>query len=412
MYRVNLHVLPGLLLGTAISLSAPALAASYKPLHDFTGLSHGDGQIPSGELVADSLGRLYGTTFLGGTHGGGTVFRLTKNGRSWSEEILFNFPGSAGVMGGVAIGPSGELYGTTKIGGFASSGTVWRLNTDGTLTTLHEFNPAGGDGFFPEAGLVMGKDGMLYGTTAGQPPQDGGVPGPNVIYGTVYRVSPDGDASKYAVLHVFGATSDGQFPLRGRLLVDRKGVLTGTTNLGGKNSDGTVYRLSPPKKHQTAWTETVLHDFPTSGQFDAVGPVSGVARALDGTLYGCAGGGTHGNGAVYALKTTGEEQVLYNFGDHADDPAAATSCAVMVDADGTLYGTSQGGGANANKGTLFSLTPPAGGSGAWTVSVLHSFGAGDGQSPDAAPLKRGKMLYGTAELGGSAGDGMAFVFKP
>src|ERR1700679_2743974 len=123
-------------------LASSASAASYKVLHDFAGVS--DGQQPS-ELVADSAGRLYGTTFEGGSQGGGTVFRLTKTGKTWSVETLANLSG--GVLGGVLIGPSGELYGTTKFGGTFSAGTIWRLDPSGstwTLTTLHQFNVTSG----------------------------------------------------------------------------------------------------------------------------------------------------------------------------------------------------------------------------------------------------------------------------
>ncbi len=387
-----------------VAWAAPASATSYKVLHNFSS----DGQRPSGALVADSAGRLYGTTFEGGAHGGGTVFRLTKTGKTWTEEVLFGFSG--GVQGGVVIGPSGELYGTTKIGGTFSSGTVWRLDPSGstwTLTTLHEFNPTAGDGYYPTAGLVFGKDGLLYGTTMGQQPQDGQQSQQSPMYGTVFSLSPQGDATEYALLHVFGGTNDGQFPGLGRLAVDRKGVLTGTTELGGTLSDGTAFQLTPPTRHQTAWTETVLHNFGATG--DAVGPFTGLARGMDGTFYGCATWGKNGFGAVYSL-TGSSEKVLYNFGDQPNDPSAASVCAVTVDATGTIYGTANSGGAN-GKGALFSVAPPESGQTAWTETVLHSFGTGDGQSPSSAPLKRGRMLYGAADLGGASGNGAVYVLK-
>jgi uncharacterized repeat protein (TIGR03803 family) len=399
-----LHVGLGTL--ALVLMASAASAASYKVLHDFAGVS--DGQQPS-ELVADSTGRLYGTTFEGGSNGGGTVFRLTKTGKTWSVETLASLSG--GVLGGVLIGPSGELYGTTKIGGTFSSGTVWRLDPSGstwTLTTLHEFNPTSGDGFYPTAGLAFGKDGLIYGTTQGQQPQDGQQSSQSPQYGTVFSISPNGDSTEYALVHVFGGTNDGQFPGLGRLIVDNKGVISGTTELGGTLSDGTAFQLTPPKKKQTVWSETVLHNF--GGFTDAVGPFTGLARGLDGTLYGCATWGKNGNGAVYSLNGT-SEKVLYNFGDQPNDPNAASICAVSIDRTGTIYGTANSGGAN-SKGALFQVTPPAGGGTAWTETVLHSFGAGDGQSPSAAPLVRGKMLYGSTTLGGAGGDGAVYVLKP
>jgi uncharacterized repeat protein (TIGR03803 family) len=400
------HILRAGLGALALALLASsASAASYKVLHDFAGVS--DGQQPS-ELVADSAGRLYGTTFEGGSQGGGTVFRLTKTGKTWSVETLADLSG--GVLGGVLIGPSGELYGTTKFGGTLSAGTVWRLDLSGstwTLTTLHQFDVTSGDGYYPAAGLAFGKDGLIYGTTMGQQPQDGQQASQDPMYGTVFNISPSGDATEYAQLHVFGGPNDGQFPGLGRLSIDSKGVISGTTELGGKLSDGTAFQLAPPKKKQTAWSETVLHNFGAFG--DAVGPFTGLVRGRDGTLYGCATWGKNGIGAVYSLNGT-SETLLYSFGDQTNDPNAASICAVTIDKTGTIYGTANSGGANA-KGAVFQLTPPVG-DGAWTETVLHSFGAGDGQSPSAAPLVRGKMLYGTTTLGGAGGDGAVYVLKP
>lgn len=390
----------------------PATASSYSRIHDFTGASNGDGQQPSGALVADSAGRLYGTTFAGGQHSGGSVFRLTKSGKTWNEEVLYSFPGSSGVRGGVLIGPSGELYGTTVFGGTFASGTVWRLDPNGsswTLTALHMFNPTGGkDGFYPNTGLVFGKDGLLYGTTTGQQPQDGEQPTQSPMYGTAFSVSPNGDGTEYALVHVFGGPHDGQFPGFGRLLVNINGVLTGTTELGGTLSDGTAFRLAPPKKKQTAWSETVLHNFGATG--DAVGPFTGLVRGLNGTFYGCASWGKNGFGAIYSLTSTAE-QVLYNFGDQPNDPSAASVCDVTVDAGGTLYGTANSGGANA-KGALFKVVPPAVGQTTWTETVLHSFGTGDGQSPASGPLKRGKVIYGVTDLGGAQAKGTAYELVP
>src|ERR1700742_1310026 len=209
----------------------PAQAGSYSVVHSFAGMAQGDGDQPSSALVADGQGRLYGTTFEGGTTGGGSVYRLTKKGRTWSEEVLFNFASSEGPQGGVLIGPSGELYGTTSFGGNFSDGTVWRLDPSGNgwqMTVLHAFNQFAGDGFYPRAGLVFGKDGLLYGTTNGIPPQDGQGASLSPMYGTVFSVSPNGDRTEYAQLHVFGGANDGQFPERGRLAVNNRGVIIGT----------------------------------------------------------------------------------------------------------------------------------------------------------------------------------------
>src|ERR1700733_13679663 len=93
-----------MVLGLAVFVALPASAAAYKPLYNFAGTG---GQKPTGELVADSQGRLYGTTMAGGAHSGGTVFRLTRSGKTWTQEVLFSFPAGQNPRGGVAIGAAG-----------------------------------------------------------------------------------------------------------------------------------------------------------------------------------------------------------------------------------------------------------------------------------------------------------------
>jgi uncharacterized repeat protein (TIGR03803 family) len=403
--------------GLLATAAMPAQAASYSVVHSFTGMTQGDGEEPSSALVADSQGRLYGTTFEGGQFGQGSVYRLTKTGKTWTEEVLFSFPSTqAGPQGGVLIGPAGELYGTTQIGGNSISGSVWRLVPNGTgwtFTVLHEFNQFAGDGFYPRAGLTFGKDGLIYGTTNGIQPQDGQGASMSPMYGTVFSVSPQGDTVQYARLHVFGGPNDGQFPQNGRLSIDRRGVITGTTALGGTGSDGIAYQLTPPKKTGGAWKETILHNFGAAG--DAVGPMSGVVQGKDGAFYGCATWGKLGAGAVFQLApngTTWGESLLYNFGSQTNDPYAAPFCTLTIDASGRLFGAANNGGVNL-KGAFFRVDPPASGQTAWTETVLHSFGAsGDAAQPSFAPVRVGKVYLGVANLGGADGKGAVYAIKP
>jgi uncharacterized repeat protein (TIGR03803 family) len=402
-----------------MTAAMPAQAGSYSVIHSFTGMTQGDGEEPSSALVADSQGRLYGTTFEGGQFGQGSVYRLTKTGKTWTEEVLFSFPsGQEGPQGGVLIGPAGELYGTTSIGGSSISGTVWRLDPNGAgwkFSVVHEFNQFAGDGFYPRAGLTFGKDGLIYGTTNGVQPQDGQGATMSPMYGTVFSVSPQGDKVQYAQLHVFGGPDDGQFPQFGRLSIDRRGVILGTTALGGTHSSGIAFELSPPKKQGTTWTEAIVHNFGATG--DAVGPMSGLVRGTDGAFYGCATWGKLGNGAVFQLVPNGkawDENILYDFGDQANDPDAAPFCALAIDASGSLFGAANGGGTNL-KGTFFRVDPPASGQTAWTETVLHSFGpqgSGDAAQPSFAPVRVGKVYLGVADLGGANGKGAVYAIKP
>ncbi len=323
------------------------------------------------------------------------------------------------------------LYGTTRLGGTLSSGTVWKLVPNGatwTMTTLHEFAPFNGDGMYPSAGLVFGKDGLLYGTTTGIDPNNprrsrsrrsprfrSQRPAPAPCSAS----SPDSDTTEYTILHVFGGGDDGKMPFYGSLLANQKvGGLTGTTQLGGLYSSGVVYRLSPPKPGKTAWTETILHDFGKPGTSDAISPLHNVQTGEGGVLLGCSGGGANGNGAIFALtppetaSAAWGEKILYNFGDRANDPQVSPACEMTVGPRGVFYGAATGGGADA-KGAFFRLRPPAAGQTAWTERVIHSFGriAGVGLQPLSGPVRIGTSYYGTASAGGN-GTGALYEMTP
>jgi uncharacterized repeat protein (TIGR03803 family) len=146
-----------------------------------------------------------------------------------------------------------------------------------TGTVLHSFN--GVDGVNPYAGLVIGKNGTLYGTTYG----GGAPPG---IGGTVFQLTPPakigGDWTE-TVLHSFAGDSDGANPAAG-LVIGKDGTLYGTTQYGGTSNLGTVFQLTPPTKVGGTWSETVLHSF--AGGSDGANPVAGLVIGQNGALYG------------------------------------------------------------------------------------------------------------------------------
>ncbi|MBV8800626.1 MAG: hypothetical protein JO208_12565 [Alphaproteobacteria bacterium] len=401
------------LVAFAVALPAgPAFAASYSVIHNFTGTSMGDGDTPIPELVLDQSGRLYGTTEFGGQFDLGTIFRLTKPAKGskvWTEDILrsFNSNEANRPEGGVLIGASGELYGTTQTGGTFGGGSVYRID-NGTLTTLHEFDPHNNDGYFPIAGLTFGANGLLYGTTSG---------GANPNDGTVFSISPQGDGVEYALLHNFGNGIDGAHPIYGRVVANGKGVLTGTTEDGGANSAGTIFQLTPPSKKNPNWTEAVRYSFDPSGGNDASHPLNGLVAGAGGVFYGCGSVGGHGQGAVYALTPLGgnnwSETIIYNFGDQAGDPVV-DRCALTVNAAGSLFGTTNGGG-QFGAGAFFEVDPPAGGQTSWTEKVLHSFGpfsSADGVQPESAPVRQGTHYYGVTTGGGTSGLGTVYEITP
>ncbi|MGC9237993.1 MAG: choice-of-anchor tandem repeat GloVer-containing protein, partial [Thiomonas sp.] len=166
-----------------------------------------------------------------GTNNTGTVFQITPMG---VESVLHSF--GAGTDGntpyaGLVMDASGNLYGTTVVGGTNNTGTVFKITPAGAESVLHSFG-AGTDGNTPYAGLVMDASGNLYGTTS-----SGGANG----YGTVFKITTAGVES---VLHSFGSGTDGNTPLAG-LVMDASGNLYGTTDAGGANNNGTVFKITP-----------------------------------------------------------------------------------------------------------------------------------------------------------------------
>ena len=176
----------------------------------------------------------------------------------------------------------------------------------------------------------------------------------------------------------------------------------------GPSSQGTVFRLSPPSAGKTAWTETVLHAF--TGKADGGYPQNDLISDSAGNLYGEAG-------VVFKLtrpvagKTNWTETVLHSFTGKADGDAPQTG--LVFDAAGNLYGTTSGGGASKH-GTVFKLTRPTSGNGAWTATILHSFSlnAQGGEPLAGLIFDEFGNLYGTTVEGGAFGQGTVFKLAP
>jgi uncharacterized repeat protein (TIGR03803 family) len=190
-------------------------------------------------LIEGTDGNFYGTTTLGGAHGGGTVFKITLAG---VETVLYSF-GATNTdafepRAGLILGSDGNFYGTTYAGGaHQQSGTVFKITPTGAETVLYSFGATSTDAALPVAGLIQGTDGNFYGTTS-----SGGTNGVVALTaGTVFKVTPAGVET---VLHSFGTSStDGAEP-EGALIQGADGNLYGTTFLGGANSEGTVFKIT------------------------------------------------------------------------------------------------------------------------------------------------------------------------
>jgi uncharacterized repeat protein (TIGR03803 family) len=248
-----------------------------------------NGANPQCQLVMDAAGNFYGTAPKqgpGGFNGSGTVFRVTTDG-VLSTLIAFNNTNGAFADDGLTVGADGNFYGTTANGGSHSAGTVFRITPAGALTTLVSFNNT--NGAFPLGGLVLGPDGNLYGTTG-----FGGT-NLNLAFGTLFRVTTNGALTTLFSFHF----TDGSEPAA-KMIFGRDGNLYGTTTFGGVESNGTglgtVFRLTT----NGLFTPLLLFQG-TNGS----GPQAPLALGLDGNLYGTtANGGTGGGGTIFRIVLT------------------------------------------------------------------------------------------------------------
>ena len=204
-------------------------------LYEFTnGL---DGSLPYAGLLEASDGNFYGTTPYAGTWGNGTIFRITTEG-SFTSLCSFNGTNGSGPLDALIQGNDGNFYGTTVGGGTWGNGIIFRMTTNSILSNLYSFT-GGGDGSRPYGALVQSADGNFYGTTS-----SGGALG----YGTIFQITPVG---AFTTLHSFQGGNEGRKPLAG-MVQGQDGNLYGTTSLGGTDNDGTIFRLVIPATIQSA----------------------------------------------------------------------------------------------------------------------------------------------------------------
>jgi uncharacterized repeat protein (TIGR03803 family) len=357
-----------------VVLTPSALAQTFKVLYNFTG--RGDGGYPYAGLTMDRAGNLYGTTPAGGKVGGicslyygagcGTVFKLTNKNSQWVFSTLYIFQG-------------------------------------------------GLDGVSPNARVIFGPDGALYGTTT-----NGGEIGcPQRGCGTVFQLKPPARACNTAlcpwtetVLHRFNYSGDGYWPGNGSLLIAPSGVIYGTVTSGGAYGAGAVFSLTPS---QGGWTYSVIYSF--TGGADGAGPSAGVIFDKAGNLYGTTPyGGSDGYGTIYELMPAGSgwhEKVLYSFTNSRQDWYGIYPVGGLIfDGSGNLYGTSGWSYMDFTGGIVFELTPS---NGSWTIAnAVDVSGAPHGFAyppVDSLAMDAADNLYGTVPITNAYSSPWGEIFK-
>jgi uncharacterized repeat protein (TIGR03803 family) len=402
---------------------------NYTRLHSFD--VAGGGYQPYGALVLASDGNFYGTTNNGGAFGVGDVFRMDHQG---NHTVIHSFENSTlsgySPLAGLVEGSDGLLYGTTTNGGQFNSGTIFRINTTGSFELVHSFN--GSDGYLPyEDPLIQASNGNLYGVS-----RSGG----GTTVGTLFKITTGGT---FTHLRSFGTNL--QNPRRVIQGID--GRLYGTALDRGDHNLGGVYRFDLASS-----TRTVLHEFQAN---EGRTQIAGVIQASDGNFYGTTDtGGAEGAGTVFKLTPSGTHSILYAF-LYTDGTGASPYGTLYQASDGNLYGMTVSGGAAGGYGTIFRLTlsgthnliysfdftdggqpdgnltegsdgllygvTPVGGlNGLGTVfkvakdgssfAVIHSFGAEAGQQPWYAGLVEGSpgVFYGVSASGGASNYGVVY----
>jgi uncharacterized repeat protein (TIGR03803 family) len=251
-----------------------------------------DDGCPTGNLVVDAAGNVYGVTQSGGADGWGSIFELSNANGSWTQTILYSFSGSS-------------------------------------------------DGGAPYAGPIFDHAGNLYGTATA-----GGGQGCGQGCGTVYELSPGNSGWTYNVLYTFTGGNDGGQPTAG-LVFDKAGSLYGAAESYGANGGGTVFELSPS---QSGWSFNLVSSLPGSG-----GPVVSLTLDGGHTIYGTSFFGTSGYGSVFRLKQSNSVWTYKDLHDFtAGSDGGYPGGGVTLDASGNLYGTAVLGGAN-NQGVIYEI---------------------------------------------------------
>lgn len=381
----------------------------------------------AGNLTRGADGAYYGTANPVTSVAGGIIWRATADGADVRTLYQLDPVNDAVTPGaGLLLASDGLFYGSTKFGkgsDSAGAGSIFTIRPDGsgfrilhrfaTVTSTNtDFNAVNTEGAYPEAELIEGVDGLLYGAA-----RAGGANGT----GSVFRIARDGTG--FEVLHVFAANTaaansglivnvDGAAPT-GQLVQAADGFLYGTASGGGTNGRGTVFRLGVDGSGFQ-----VLHHFSTpttsngvTKNDDGIVPFAGLIDGNDGYLYGVTSqAGPNGYGAIYSINLADLGfAVVFAF---SNNDGARALAELHLGSDGRLYGTTAGGGENSSGdvsglGTFFVVDRTG-----TNFATLHDFEAKDGTGPASRVVEQGPgLFYGLTGSAGNCGYGTLWRYS-
>ncbi len=331
---------------------------------------------PAGTLVRDAQGNIYGTTNAGGANGQGSVFKVAAGGGTATTVVSFNGTNGANPVAGLTADAQGNLYGTTAGGGAYNRGSVFEVAPGtGALSTLASFN--GTNGNQPLTGLVIDAQHNLYGTSE--------------LVGSssaseVYKVAAgSGTITSLATFNFANAS----FSINA-LALDSRGNLYGANGVTA-NASGTVFEV-------VAGTGSITN----LATFNGPSPNAGVTLDAAGNIYGAAfGGGANGNGFVYRIAA--DTGILSTIASFSDVTGSGAGFPLTLDAAGNIFGTTRFGGVNGG-GTVFEI-----GAGTNTFTVLANFNSFNAGSPTGGLILDAQgNLYGATNGGGPVNTGTVF----
>lgn len=332
-------------------------AGDFTILYDFTGGLGAEGPLVGATLVLATDGNYYGTSEVGGAYGWGTIFKITSDGQL---TMLHSFCAEPNCVdgsepyAGLVEGTDGNFYGTTYnggaysnglcSGGFAGCGTIFKISSNGTFTTLYSFcaQPSCIDGANPEDGLVQGFDGSFYGVTVGGGDHDSG---------TIFRINSGGELITFYQFCSQSNCNDGKNPSSG-LIQTENGNFYGVTYGGGDNGRGLLYKFTP--RHRLSPVYRFCHEARCA---DGSHPSGTLLLGTDGNLYGTTSiGGSRNQGTLFQVTPAGVHAVLHNFCSsyNCADGQQPFEAPLIQATDGSFYGTTPYGG-NQYAGVAFSL---------------------------------------------------------
>ncbi len=366
------------------------------------GTNTNDGANPDGGLIQAKNGNFYGMTSGGGANGSGIIFEW--NPTTATETVLYSFGTNindgAGPKGSLIQAKNGNLYGVTNSGGANGSGALFKWDTlIAAETVLYSFGAITNDGANPEGTLLQATDNNFYGVTNG---------GGKYSNGAIFEFNTTSLTED--MLYSFVGGTDGQNPIDEKLVQAADGNLYGTTNMGGTNNAGTVF-----KWNMSSAAETVLYNLGvTTIPVTVQNPQGSLIQGIDGNLYGMTtyGGAVDANsgapscGSIFKCSTLGAGKIFSYF--DANSVGFRNIAKVIQAKDGNFYGMTASGGFNL-EGVIYKCTPDG------IVTNVYTFSGGstDGQNPMGNLLQgRDGNFYGLTFEGGANNSGTIFKWNP